>query len=479
MTTQSERLEFKVGTPVLTTDGALGTLRQVILDPGDGRVSGLVVRRMGIPVRDYVIPVDAVDYTANDGIRLRLTSKEVEAQPVLNRSRYLAPSSSVGDYSSGEALFSLRGGTAGTKEESEGQTGTFARAIRAGQRVEATDGTVGKVDVVLVDKATQRATHFTVRKGLLLHRDIMVPVGWIAEIQDDVIKLGVPKAALEHLPAYVPDQQLQWAVEDALWSDPTLIESVLYESTISVSARDGVVTLRGNVRSSAQRQYIEQVAARVKGVLSINNYLVADDELESTVTEALHDDPRTQGTRINVHSWFGYVHLAGDVPTREVKEAAEQIAAQVPGVRSVVNLLTVSGVSNPLEQERLRELATGQPVYAQDYAQDTLVGKVEKLLVDPRTWRINAIVVRLNSSSSNGKAEQPQKAEQSVVVPVEHIQRVTVGGAYLSLTEEQVRQMPRFEASNYPSPDQSWGSTMPYRPEDIVFYPGHEKAAAR
>jgi osmotically-inducible protein OsmY/uncharacterized protein YrrD len=483
MVTQDKRLELKVGVPVEALDDQVGHLSQVILNPGDGRVTALVVRRDGLPPRDYVIPVEFVEQASDDAIRLKLTKEEAQAQPLLHRNRYLAPASGAHGYPSGQVLFSLlgrqghRGG--GPEEVAEGTTDSPAAAIRAGQRVVATDGDVGRVDRVLVDSATKRATHFTVHKGLLLRKDIMVPVEWIAEIRPDLIKLAVEKAALEHLPTYQPDQELQWAVEDALWSDHRLVDEVFTLYPIHVSVHDGVVTLRGNVRNAAQKRHVLKLVSGVPGVLSVNNHVVADDELEQAITQALAADPRTRGAQIRVYSWLGNVHLDGEVPTNEARSAAEQVAAAMPGVRGVVNFLSVEGVPALVEVERLRDLTTGQPVYARHPSADdgqTLVGQVDKLILDPGTWRVRGIIVKTRSGDGDGSASQPRDAGM-IAVPIERVDRVTLGGVYLSLTEQEIARLPRLDAKVYHAPDRDWQPPTPYRREDIVLDFAHHLAA--
>jgi osmotically-inducible protein OsmY/sporulation protein YlmC with PRC-barrel domain len=466
--TRNERLEFKVGVPVEAVDGPIGHLRQVVLNPGDGQVTALVVRRKGLPARDYVVPVDAVEEASDDVIELKLTRDGLEAQPLFQPERYIAPTARVSGYLPSQALFSLLGGQehkrGSLQEASEGRPGTgdSAAVIRAGQKVVATDGQVGKVDRVLVDSATRRATHFTVKKGLLFHKDIMVPVEWIAEYRPDVIKLGVDKAELEHLPRYQPDQELQWAVEDKLWSDHPLVDAVLQYYSIGVSARDGVVTIWGHVRSTEQKQYVERMAASVPGVLGVNNLLWADDELEKAVAKALAANPRTHGLPIRVYSWFGYVHLEGEVPTREARTAAAEIAASVPGVENVVNMLAVTGVPSPWEQERLRELSVGQPVYADGEA----IGYVEKVLIDPESRRVTGIVMR-RSNQSTPASLRPQAAE-AVVVPEEHIERITISSVFLSLSKGDVDKLPRFDPADYLSPDSDWQAPVGLRREDVA-----------
>jgi osmotically-inducible protein OsmY len=51
------------------------------------------------------------------------------------------------------------------------------------------------------------------------------------------------------------------------------------------------------------------------------------------------------GVRVGV--LHGIVHLAGDVPSLEVRRAAADLARQVPGVRGVVNRIDAPGAPRP------------------------------------------------------------------------------------------------------------------------------------
>ena len=465
MDARNERWEFKIGVPVEAHDGPIGHLRQVILNPGDGRVSALVVLRGVLPPWDYVIPVEAVEEASDNIIRVNLTRAEIDMQPPLQPDRYIAPDSPVGGYTKDQALFSLQGQPKGSEQATEGYADNSAAVIQQGQRVFATDGEVGKVDRVLVDSATKRATHFTVRKGLLFHKDIMVPVEWIAEYHPDFIKVGVNKILLGALPPYLPDQELQWAVEDALWNNRILEDSMLSTSPVYVTVRDGVVTLRGHLRTLSQKKRAETLASVVHGVLRVINLITADDELEQAVKEALARDPRTRDLSIRVYSWLAHLHLDGEVPTKVDRKIAQEIAESVPGVENVVNLLDVKGVPTPWERQRLRELATGQPVFADGSA----IGQVQKLLVDPETWRVTGIVVRTKASDAHG---------DSIVVPVEYVQRSELGSVHLSLSESEVSKLPRFNPATYTVPDKDWQPPLPYKREDVVLDMSQEMAAA-
>ncbi|NPA90330.1 MAG: BON domain-containing protein [Chloroflexi bacterium] len=112
---------------------------------------------------------------------------------------------------------------------------------------------------------------------------------------------------------------------------------------IEVEVKDGVVTLTGWVRTSTMKHMATKLAAEVPGVKEVHNCLVADDELERAVAAALEAEPSLEDDfpGIHVDALAGAITLWGYVSSEEDKRRAEEIAAQVDGVRKVINDLKV------------------------------------------------------------------------------------------------------------------------------------------
>jgi osmotically-inducible protein OsmY/Icc-related predicted phosphoesterase len=145
------------------------------------------------------------------------------------------------------------------------------------------------------------------------------------------------------------DRQLQASVERAIAAEPAT-----HEGRITVTVREGVAHLLGTVKDILGKAAAERAAASVEGVRRVENALTADSVVEARVTARLADDPRTALAPIDVAAIAGEVTLVGAVPSQAAKEAAEQIARSVPGVRLVVNELVVRAEHEP-------ELATAPP----------------------------------------------------------------------------------------------------------------------
>jgi hypothetical protein len=74
--------------------------------------------------------------------------------------------------------------------------------VRRGQHVQATDGGIGRVHGLVIDRATHHVTHVLLQEGHLWGRkDVAIPIGAVAGIEDGEIQLTLTKQEVEDLPA--------------------------------------------------------------------------------------------------------------------------------------------------------------------------------------------------------------------------------------------------------------------------------------
>ena len=110
---------------------------------------------------------------------------------------------------------------------------------------------------------------------------------------------------------------------------------------ISAYVLDGVLYLDCNISSSLRADIARDQAMGISGLLEVKNNLVGDDRLASDLAMALGRDPRTRDLPIGVYPRLGVVRLSGAVHNSQQKAAAEEIARNFDGVRSVINDLLV------------------------------------------------------------------------------------------------------------------------------------------
>lgn len=141
------------------------------------------------------------------------------------------------------------------------------------------------------------------------------------------------------------DTQIREDVFAELKWDPSISES-----EIGVSAKDGVVTISGNVASFAQKLAAEHAAERVSGVRALADELKvklptsrerSDTEIAHAALNALKWDTEVPDTRVKVRVENGWLWLEGDLEWQFEKEAAVRAVRYLAGVKGVTNALRV------------------------------------------------------------------------------------------------------------------------------------------
>lgn len=286
------RFEIRAGAEVIGPGGPIGRVDAVVMNPGTGEVISLVVRKGRFFPRDVVIPIEAVDEATDELVRIRLGVEELATLGTYHAEEFAEPPGdwrSPGGQRAGilfrlPSLFDRRA----LRPVRSGQTEAAAggRPIRAGQQVICRDGEVGPLDLVLLDPATRRATHFVVRRGKLLDRDTIVPVAWASEITHDRIVLDVGREQLGRLPEYRPDDEITADVLDLLWYRSELDPEDLHY--VEVRTTDGIVELSGTTRSEQARAAIEARARSVRGALGVRSRLASFEALADAAAPWTH-----------------------------------------------------------------------------------------------------------------------------------------------------------------------------------------------
>src|SRR5215510_4574267 len=129
---------------------------------------------------------------------------------------------------------------------------------------------------------------------------------------------------------------------------------------ISVTTKDGVVTLSGQVPTEIDRELAGDVAKDTTGVKQVDNQLrvepglkpsdaslressrVADLEIHADLRERMAASKHFSGSEIQVSVKDRVVTLTGRAQTPQQKTGAEQLARSLPNVVNVVNQLTVT-----------------------------------------------------------------------------------------------------------------------------------------
>jgi osmotically-inducible protein OsmY len=149
------------------------------------------------------------------------------------------------------------------------------------------------------------------------------------------------------------DKDLKQAVQNALDWEPSVDPG-----DIGVSSDNGVVTLRGNVRTFAEKQAAERAALRIFGVKAVANDLAVhlptsfertDTEVAQAAVTALKWNSVVPAARLTVTVSDGWITLKGNVEWQYQKDAAARSVRDLFGVKGVTNTIAVLPQVKPID----------------------------------------------------------------------------------------------------------------------------------
>ena len=111
---------------------------------------------------------------------------------------------------------------------------------------------------------------------------------------------------------------------------------------LEVTVHEGLVHMRGRVRTSAIKEIAELLVHRLPPVRAVRNELIADPEIVRAVADAFAADPELGPACPIVDARDGVVILIGEMPSEELARRAVEVATAVPLVGSVTSHLRVA-----------------------------------------------------------------------------------------------------------------------------------------
>lgn len=214
------------------------------------------------------------------------------------------------------------------------------RSIPIGGEARCVDGRAGRIAHVVRD-ATGSLTHLVVRRPSMFARHVLVPSEHAGDIDDEYVALTLRRAELDAYPEHRTDDEITADAERALRRAEVLHDRDDFVA-VHVGVVNGVIELRGYVRSEARRLEAKAIVHRIRGALDVRDYLFADEAIARAIDEVLRGDARLDAGRIHVTSRFGVVDLLGEVATRAERVLATVTARHLPGVVAVNNMLRVA-----------------------------------------------------------------------------------------------------------------------------------------
>lgn len=190
-------MDIHLNAHVECSDGRVGHLENIILNPKTERVTYLVVRGNDLQNTERIVPEKMVEEATRDAVHLSITREKFESMKHFIQEEYIP--SNIMLYMAENVGWDM-GTPAGVFVEHEAVP-AGGIAVHKGSGVFATDGHIGRVDDFLVEKKTGRITHLILLEGHLWgKKDVSVPVNRIDRYEDGNVYLKIDKSEVEALP---------------------------------------------------------------------------------------------------------------------------------------------------------------------------------------------------------------------------------------------------------------------------------------
>jgi len=164
-------------------------------------------------------------------------------------------------------------------------------------------------------------------------------------------------------------------------------EPILNASEIGVGVKEGIVTLSGIVDTYTKKIVAEKAAKKVSGVKAVAldiqvgvslAFKKTDSEIAAMVIDALRLHTAVQEDRIKIKVEDGVVTLEGEVEWEYQRKAAVNAIENLPGVRNVLNYITVKPkvVASDIEKKINAAFHRSATIDAEKITVETIGSKV-------------------------------------------------------------------------------------------------------
>ena len=201
----SDCIQLILGAETFCSDGACGEVTRVVLDPQARMVSHLVVEPKHRQGLGRLVSLALIDFSSA-GILLKCTSAEFDTLDHAEETQFLPGTGGRAAYVAGRPLPEPYEGLVDViGEVPQAVTyDTIPRGeveLRGDDPVEATDGEIGRVRGLVVDRGSGHVVYLVIHEHhSWVHRELAIPIEDIAEITEE-IRLNIAKRDVQKMSA--------------------------------------------------------------------------------------------------------------------------------------------------------------------------------------------------------------------------------------------------------------------------------------
>jgi osmotically-inducible protein OsmY len=166
------------------------------------------------------------------------------------------------------------------------------------------------------------------------------------------------------------NQELQTDVQNAIKWEP-----LLHAAEIGVTAKDGIISLTGEVDSYAKKLEAERAAKKVIGVKALvenievkfpSSWSKTNIEIANDFLAALKSNWSIPKNKVTVKVEDGWVTLEGELPWNYQKEAAKNAVNHLPGVKGISNKIKIKSETHDVIEKKAVEDAISRSLSVND-----------------------------------------------------------------------------------------------------------------
>ena len=195
-------IDLSLKAEVYCSDGVVGISTYLIGNPINHQITHLVVQSEIPPHYEYLVPFELVGDITSNLITLKCTQEEFQ-QMMLFKNEVFIPTE-IPRHLSWPYCVPIPGAV---PEEADYISVEHVnipqgeQVVQRGALVEATDGTIGEVEELLINARGMQITHLVLLDQQFLKKtEITIPVSLIDSVDEDTIYLTVDRQTLEALP---------------------------------------------------------------------------------------------------------------------------------------------------------------------------------------------------------------------------------------------------------------------------------------
>ena len=237
-------MDFPIDVNVFCVDGQYGKTTAVVVDPDTERVSFVAVSDPERMYTEYLVPVSKISGVENTKIKVNCTKADVEKMDKFSEAEFLDI-----PYYGYDSLEGMTDPIANIYRKEKVLKDSVV--ISKGMAIEATDGFVGNIDELVIDRESGAITHLVMRTGHIWgSTEISIPVSQIKEIDSLAVYLDRDKNSIETLPAvqirrhYSKKEINQLEIQILIWAFATENQGKLALDHLKSYTKDNSIEIR-------------------------------------------------------------------------------------------------------------------------------------------------------------------------------------------------------------------------------------------